>query len=39
MKIKQLRTGSKAQNYWNKDARRTTMSVEMGVLAKLAPEI
>ena len=39
MKIEQPRTGSKAQNYWNKDARRTTMSAEMGVVAKLAPEI
>ena len=39
MEIKQPRTGSKAQNYWNKDVRRTTMSAEMGVVAKLASEI
>ena len=39
MKIKQPRTGNKAQNYWNKGARRPSMSAEMGVVAKLAPEI
>ena len=39
MKIEQPRTGSKAQNYWNKDARRTTMSAEMGAVAKLASGI